>query len=101
MIIGAQISGTTYEADGSIPGGVTITIDGGASIVSAGNGTYQIIATTTGIHTITASKDGFRDQVQAIDISDIYIPYILDFKGNNGLVPNAPDLSYVLACIHK
>lgn len=58
-IIGAQISGTTYEANGSILGGVTITIDMGTFVVSAGDGTYQVIATTTGNLTITASKAGF------------------------------------------
>ena len=25
----------------------------------------------------------------------------MDFKGNNGLVPNAPNVSFVLTCINK
>jgi len=101
IVEGAEICGATYEANGSILGGVTIAIDGSASVVSSNNGTYQIIATTTGNHTVTASKAGFRDQSQVIEITDLTIPYTLDFKGNNGLVPNAPTLSYVLACINK
>jgi len=98
---GVEISGTTYEAKGIILDGVTVTIDGGASVVSSVNGTYQIIATTTGNHTVTASKAVFRNQSQVIEITDICIPYTLDFKGNNGLIPDAPDISYVLACINK
>jgi len=101
IIEGAKISGTTCEANGSILSGVTVTIDGGASVVSSNNGTYQIIATTTGNHTVTASKAGLRDQTQVIEITDLTVLYTLDFKGNNGLVPNAPTLSYVLACINK
>jgi len=101
VIEGARISGTTYEANGSILSDVTITINGGASVVSTGDGMYQIIATTSGNHTVTASKSGFRDQVQVIEITDLDIPYTLDFKGNYGLIPDAPDISYVLACINK
>jgi len=101
IVTGAEISGTTYEASGSILGGVFISINGGIPVISAGDGTYQIFSTTTGNHTITASKAGFRDQIQVIEITDIGIPYFLDFKGNNGLVPDAPDISYVLACINK
>jgi len=95
------ISGTTYEASGSILGGVTIAIDGGDSVVSSVNGTYQTVATTTGNSTVMASKAGFRDQTQVIEITDLTIPYNLDFKGNNGLVPNAPNISYVLSCINR
>jgi len=98
---GANITGTTYEANGSILGGVTITIDGGGSVVSSANGTYQIVATTTGNYTVTASKAGFRDQIRVIEIADLDLSYTLDFKGNNGLVPDAPSISYVLACINK
>jgi len=101
VIEGAQISGTTYDATGTILDGVTINIDGGASVISTTNGTYQIIAATTGNHTVTASKAGFRNQVQVIEITDFDLPYTLDFKGNYGLVPDAPDISYVLACINK
>ena len=101
VIEGAEISGTTYEAKGIILDGVTVTIDDGASVVSAGDGIYQIIAAATGNHTATASKAGFRDQAQVIEITDICVPYTLDFKGNEGLVPDAPDISYVLACINK
>jgi len=95
------VKGMTYEANGVILGRVTITIEGGCSVNSSVNGTYQIIATTTGNHNVTASKVDFRDQTQVIEITEFTVPYALDFKGNNGLVPNAPDISYVLACINK
>jgi hypothetical protein len=101
VVEGAKISGITYEANGARLGGVTITINGSTSVVSAGDGTYQIIATMTDNYTVIANKTGFRDQTQVIEITDLTVLYTLDFKGNNGLVPNTPNISYVLACINR
>jgi hypothetical protein len=101
VVKGAVIEGLTYEVKGVILGGVTITLDGDTFVVSDDGGFYQIIATTTGEHTVVASKDGFRSQTRTINITNIGGTYTLDFKAVYGLVPNAPNVSYVLACIHK
>ncbi len=95
------IQGTIYRANGASLGGVTLTLDGTTRVTSDANGTYQIIATTTGFHTIMASETGYRNQTQTIDVTDLTATYPLDFMGDNGLVPNAPNVSFVLACINK
>jgi len=98
---GAIIQGKTYEAKCLILAGVTLTMDGTTQIVSGVDGTYQLLATTTGSHTIVATKTGYRSQTQTVNVTDLTATYILDFKAGYGLVPKAPDLSYVLACINK
>ena len=95
------IQGTIYRANGASLGGVTLTLDGTTRVTSDANGTYQIIATTTGFHTIMASETGYRNQTQTIDVTDLTATYPLEFMGDNGLVPNAPNVSFVLACINK
>jgi hypothetical protein len=97
-IEGALISGYTHEVNGAILPGVTITLDGGTSIVSDSNG---FSASTLGNHTLIASKAGFRNETQIIDVTDLSAPYTVNFKGVNGLVPNAPNMSYVLSCVNK
>ncbi len=101
VVEGAQINGKTHEVNGSILPEVTITIDGEGSVISDEEGAYQIIVLTTKLHTVTASKSGFRSQTQTINVTNIGATYILDFKASYGLVPNAPNLSYVLNCINK
>jgi len=98
---GASIEGHTYEVNGTILANVTVTMDGQDSVVSDGNGFYQITASTTGDHTLVASREGFKNQQQTIGIDALDQTYTLDFKAINGLVPNAPNLSYVLGCINK
>jgi hypothetical protein len=101
VVEGARIQGETWEAKGVILPGVTLTLDGGVSVVSSGEGVFELTAATTGTHTIVASKAGFRNQTLTIDVTDLAVTYTLNFKANSGLMPNAPDLSYVLACINK
>ena len=83
--------------------GVTITlyqddaeID---SAVSGGDGHYELAVLELGDYTVTASKDGFRNKTRAISVTEP-TTYTLDFVGDYGLIPNAPNMSYVLACIN-
>ena len=101
VVNGAIIQGKTYEGKGLILSGVTLTLDGTTQVISAADGSYQLIAATTGSHTVVASKTGYRSQTQTVNVTDLTATYPLDFKAGYGLVPNAPDISYVLACINK
>ena len=101
FIYGARIKGTTYEANGAILGEVTLTVDATTQVTSATNGTYQLIVATTGSHTIVATETGYRSQTQTVNVTDLTVTYPLNFLGDNGLVPNTPDVSFVLACINK
>jgi len=101
VVEGARIQGETWEVKGIILGNVTLTLDGATSVVSGTDGTYQLTATTLGVHTIVASKAGFRDQTRTINVDNLGTTYTLKFKGIYGLVPNAADMSYALACVVK
>jgi hypothetical protein len=100
----AQIVGETREVNCGILPGVNVTLYQGpieiGSNVSDGDGNYTLAVPALGNYNVTASKDGFRDKTQAISI-DQPTTYTLDFAGNYSLIPNAPDMSYVLACINK
>ena len=98
---GAVIQGTTYGANGVILGGVTLTLDGATQVTSASDGTYQLIVTTTGSHTIVATDTGYGSQTQTANVLDLTATYPLSFDGDNGLVPNTPSVSFVLACTNK
>ena len=84
----ATIQGVTHEVNGNVLGGVTVTVDGGDQVVSESNGTYQINV-SPGTHSVVASKTGYRSQtVSSFSAATAGNSYPLDFKGNNGLVPN-------------
>ncbi len=97
------VTGITREVNGSILAGVTITLDGIATVVSDQDGNYEIMVTATGNHTIVAHKDGFRDRTQTINIGGLGQEFavICNFQGQYGLIPNAPDMQYALACINR
>jgi PKD repeat protein len=98
----AQIVGETREVNSAIMGNVTVTLyqDGEmlASTVSDGVGNYELAVPELEDYNVTASKDGFRNKTQTISVTEP-TTYTLDFVGAYGLVPNASDTSYVLACI--
>jgi hypothetical protein len=79
---------------------VTVTI-GSESVVSDGSGAYEITVTETGLKSVVATALGYRNQTAEIDVTAVPGEYTLDFIGDSGLVPNAPNLSFVLACINK
>ena len=97
------VTGITRAVNGDILAGVTITLDGIATVVSDQYGQYEIMATATGSHTVVAHKDGFRDRNRTINITGLGTSYAVtcNFQGNSGLIPNAPNMSYALACINR
>jgi len=97
------VSGITREVNGSILPGVSITIDGNSTVVSDQNGQFQMFVTATGSHTLVAHKDGFRDRTRTISIAGLGQEFAAtcDFRGNYGLIPNAPNMQYALGCINR
>jgi len=93
-----QLTGITREVNGDILSGVSITLDGGETVVSDLSGHYQIMASTTGSHTLVAHKDGFRDRTRTVNI--VQGTATCSFQGQSGLIPNAPNIGYALACIN-
>jgi hypothetical protein len=96
------VTGTIREVNGNILSGVTITLDGTSSVVSDQSGQYEIMATSIGNHTIVAHKDGFRDRTQTVNIVGLGQEFAVtcNFQGQNGLIPNAPDMWYALDCVN-
>jgi len=97
------IGGNTREANCGILAGVNVTAYVGAVVkasnVSDGSGNYILTAPALGSYNVTASKAGFRSETQAITVTDA-TAYTLNFQGDHDLIPNAPDMSYVLACVN-
>jgi len=100
----ATIMGATGEVNCNTLSGVTLTLKKGEEIVdsdiSNASGNYELIATEIGDYTVFASKDGFRDETQTISVTELVQEYTLNFLRDHALVPNAPDMSYALLCIH-
>ncbi len=101
VIEGARIRGETRGASGEILSGVEVKIDGETPTFSLETGAYEVVTTTTGTKTILAGKAGYRSLTGTVDVTELTGSYTVDFKGDYGLVPDAPTLSYVLACINK
>ena len=101
IVTGALIEGVTGQINCEILEGVSVSVQNGASALSDADGNYEILATGLGDQILTASKSGFRNVSLSIDIDDLKQSYILDFIAPTGLIPNAPDISYVLSCINK
>ena len=97
-----SVSGITREVNGNILPGVSITLDGIATVVSNQSGQYQIMASSTGNHTVVAHKYGFRDRTLTINIQGLGPDYAVtcNFQGQHGLIPNAPDIWYALDCVN-
>ncbi len=97
-----RIEGVTREVDGAILPGATVTLyqNGEAigSVVSDESGNYEFEFSELGDYKVVVSKAGFRGETQSISVAALAI-YTLDFVGDHGLIPNAPSMSYVLACI--
>jgi PKD repeat protein len=97
----ATLTGETRDVRGNILPGVTLTVNGEFAVVSDQQGCYEIVISTAGLYTIVASKDGYRDETVEVNVPDTAQSYSTDFKGDNSLVPDAPNFSFVLACINK
>ena len=97
-----KIEGVTKEVDGAIlPGAAIVLYQNGeaiANVVSDETGNYEFEFSELGDYEVMVSKAGFRGEAQSISVTTLAI-YTLDFAGDHGLIPDAPDISYVLACI--
>jgi len=106
---GTLITGITTEVNCDIMPGVSIQLfddDGvtpiGAPATSDGSGSYTLAASIseTGTYKVVASKTDYRDESQTIDITELGQEYEVNFRGNTGLVPDEPDASYAMDCVH-
>lgn len=102
----AQISGVTCEVNCDTLGSVDIELftAGGDSVItgttSDGSGNYVLPVAAAGTYDVVASKNGFKNETQAaVNVT----PGVnnLDFRGDAGIIPNAPDVFYVLECVNN
>ena len=105
VIEGIPISGRTGEVNCSIEPNVVITLynkttgNAVAETTSDENGNYTIAAPCLGKYEVNASKGGFKNETQEITIAETE-PYTLDFRGEYGLTPEDPSMSYALECVN-
>ena len=97
-----KIAGVTKEIGGAIlPGAAVVLYQNGEAIgnvVSDESGDYEFEFSELGDYEVMVSKAGFRGEAQSVSVTTLAI-YALDFVGDRGLIPDAPSISYVLACI--
>jgi hypothetical protein len=97
-----KIEGVAKEVDGAILSGAAVVLyqNGEAigNVVSDESGNYGFEFSELGDYEVMVSKAGFRGETQSISVAALAI-YTLDFVGAHGLIPDAPSMSYVLACI--
>jgi uncharacterized repeat protein (TIGR02543 family) len=96
------ISGITAEVKGDLIPGATVKLYLDdvlkSTTTSDPDGEYELMVTEIGDYTVVASATGFKKETQEISIASLGDDYTLDFIGNSGLIPQVPDMSYVLAC---
>jgi len=103
---GTPITGVMTEVNCDPLTGVTITLYDGIVVkgtaASDGSGDYSLTASISepGEYEVVASKTGYEDESQPISITELGQEYTLDFRGETGLIPNAPDVFYVLECVN-
>jgi len=102
VIEGTPVVGVTREVNCDLLPGVNIMLDGIGPEVSDGDALYEIIATATGDYDVVASKVGFRDRTQTINVEGLGPEYTVtcNFQAQYGLIPNAPDIWYALDCVN-
>jgi len=97
-----KIEGVTKEVDSAVlPGAAVVLYENGEAIgnvVSDESGNYEFEFSELGDYEVMVSKAGFRGETQSISVTSLAI-HTLDFVGDHGLIPDAPSMSYVLACI--
>ena len=100
------ITGVTGEVNCDTLAEVTITLYKNSNVkgstTSDGSGNYTLAASISemGEYEVVASKDGFKDKSQLIDITELGQQYELNFRAETGLIPNAPDVFYVQECVN-
>lgn len=102
-VVWPEIVGQIRAVNCNVLSGANVTAYVGAvekaSTLSDGSGNYTLAVPELGNYNVTVGQAGFRSETQAISVTEV-TNYALDFVADHGLVPNAPNLSYVLACIH-
>jgi hypothetical protein len=97
-----KIEGVTKEVDGAIlPWAAVALYQNGeavGNVMSDERGNYEFEFSELGDYEVMVSKAGFRGETQSISVASLAI-YALNFIGDHGLIPDAPSMSYVLACI--
>jgi hypothetical protein len=83
-----------FDSEGVTPIGDPATSDG------SGNYTLAASVSETGSYEVVASKTGFKDEAQSISITELGQEYTMDFRGDHGLIPDAPDVFYILECVN-
>jgi uncharacterized repeat protein (TIGR02543 family) len=105
VAFGGSISGQIAEADGTpLPGAAVELYLGGvlkSTVISGQDGRYELELTEAGDYSLAVSAAGFKNEEQDISIPSAGDKYTLNFTGNHGLIPQSPDLSYVLDCANK
>ena len=102
----AQISGVTCAVNCTVLGGVDVElfVAGGDTVItgttSDGSGNYVLPVAAAGTYDVVASKSGFRDETQD-GVAIIAGVNTLNFRGDTGIIPNAPDVFYVLDCVNN
>jgi len=102
---GTPIIGVTAGVDCTVLSGTAVMLsdDHGVpvgSVVSDQHGSYLVAAPFNGTYEVVAGKEGFREQRVTLDVAGAAESLVVDFKGETGLVPDAPDMAYVLACVN-
>ena len=104
IIGGLPITGLTGEVNCSIEPNVTITLynkttgDKIAETTSDTNGNYTLSAPCSGEYNVNASKAGFKNETREISITEGVTSF--NFRGEYGLTPEDPSMSYALECVN-
>jgi len=98
------ITGVTGEVNCDTLSEVTVELYKDETLIdsttSGGDGNYTLPVPELGDYEVVASKSGFRDETQTLDITELGQQYELNFRGETGLIPDAPDVFYVLECVN-
>jgi len=95
------ITGVIHEVDRSILEGATVTLlqdeEQKDQATSDSDGSYSLTAPMSGDYEVIASESDFQPETQLLTVEGESIA--LDFCGQSGLVPNAPDVFCVMSVV--
>jgi hypothetical protein len=110
---GTLITGVTNEVNCNALPGVSLQLFDAAGVTpigspvsSDGSGDYTLAASvsTTGNYKVVASKAGYQDESQVVNISALGQEYEVNFRGDHGLIadttPGIGGLDYFLLCMN-